>query len=130
MKRASWITVAVLAIIEIAVAAAACGGGGSNINVDDSYSGREVEISVGDTLTLTLPSDIRTGYTWTARVNDNRILHEADHNYIGQVGAGGKDVWSFKASKKGTATVSIEYSRPNEESVPPLETFFLTVSVN
>ena len=130
MKRASWVTVAVVAIIEIAVATAACGGGGSNINADASYSGKEVEISVGDSLTLSLPSDIRTGYTWTATINDIRILHEVDHDYIGQVGVGGKDVWSFKASKKGTATVSIEYSRPNEESVPPLETFFLTVSVN
>ena len=130
MKRAFWITVAVVAIIEIVLATVACGGGGRNINVDASYSGKEVEISGGDSLTLTLPSDIRTGYTWTATINDNRILHEVDHDYIGQVGVGGKDVWSFKASRKGTATVSIEYSRPNEENVPPLETFFLTVSVN
>ena len=100
MKRASWVTFAMVAIIEIAVATAACGGEGRNINVDASYSGKEVEMSVGDSLTLTLTSDIRTGYTWTATINDIRILHEVDHDYIGQVGAGGKDVWSFLLQKK------------------------------
>jgi inhibitor of cysteine peptidase len=130
MKRPSWIIAATIAIAVIAVAAGACGGGGKSINVDASYSGKQVQISVGDSLIVTLPSDVRTGYIWTATISDDRILHELDNKYVGQVGVGGKDLWTFKALKKATATVSMKYIRPGEEDVPPLNTFFLTVIVN
>jgi hypothetical protein len=116
MKRPSWIIVATVTIAVIAIVAGACGGGGRSINVDASYSGQQVEISVGDSLIITLPSDIRTGYIWTAIISDDRILHKIDNKYVGQVGVGGK--------------VSMKYIQPDEEDVPPLNTFFLTVVVN
>lgn len=130
VKRPLWIILVMITIAGIAVGAAACAGAGKSVNVDASYSGKRAQIAVGDSLIVTLPSDIRTGYVWTARISDDRILREQDHEYIGQVGAGGKDVWSFKALKKDTAIVSMQYIQPDKKDVAPLKTFSLTVVIN
>ena len=116
-------------------AVAASGGEGKNINVDASHSGEQVQLSVGESLVVTLASNATTGYSWTLDKNsDEGVLHESGHEYIAPnttlVGAGGKEVWTFKAIKKGTSTISMEYSRPWEEGIPPVETFDLTVVVN
>ncbi|MCK4963826.1 MAG: protease inhibitor I42 family protein, partial [Dehalococcoidia bacterium] len=37
--------------------------------------------------------------------------------------------WTFKALKKGTSEISMEYRRPWEQGVQPAETFVLTVLV-
>jgi inhibitor of cysteine peptidase len=115
--------------------AASAGGGNNSLTVDASYSGKQVELSVGQSLILTLASNATTGYRWTVVKNsDEGVLHESGHEYIAPktnlVGAGGKEAWTFKAMKKGTSTISMEYSRPWEEGTPPVETFVLTVVVN
>ena len=141
MRRTFWGVLAfiLLASICVGVGTACSGSGASNsgsgdvVNVDDSYSGKQVELAVGQSLVVTLASNITTGYSWSLSENsDEAVLSETGNEYIAPqttlVGAGGKEEWTFKALKKGTSTISMGYSRP-WESTPPIETFDLTVVV-
>jgi inhibitor of cysteine peptidase len=97
---------------------------------------RQVEVGAGGTLTLTLCSNPTTGFAWseTAQISDQSVLRQTDHRFVspeaeGIVGAAGKEVWTFNALKKGTSTVSVEYSRPWEGGEKGVWTFNLTVTV-
>ena len=130
MKRASWVPLGlILVFVVLAGAVMACAREGKNINLDLSGSGRQVEMSVGDSLTVTLPSDPGTGYSWSSWVSDEIILEQSEHKYIGQLGAGGKEIWTFKALTEGTCTIEMEYRPPQEEDATPAQTFALTVKI-
>jgi predicted secreted protein len=136
MKRILWIVLALVLMAGIAVGTmAATAGGGKSINIDASYSGKQVELSIGESLVVTLASNVTTGYSWTLTgISDESVLQKTKNEYIAPktnlVGAGGQEVWTFKALKKGTSTISMGYSRPWEAGTPPIETFGLTVVVN
>jgi len=142
MRRPFWGVLAfiLLASLCVGVGAACSGssaslsGSGNDVNVDDSYSGKQVELAVGQSLVVTLASNITTGYSWSLTENsDGSVLSETGNEYVAPqttlMGAGGKEEWTFKALKKGTSTISMEYSRPWETDTPPAETFDLTVVV-
>ena len=134
MRRVLWVIFGFILVTSVAVGAGtACTGNSNNLNVDSSYSGKQVELSVGQSLVVTLESNATTGYSWTlAQNSDESVLKETGHEYIAPqttlIGAGGNEEWTFKALKKGTSTISMGYSRP-WESIPPVETFDLTVVV-
>jgi inhibitor of cysteine peptidase len=133
MKKVLWLLMGFVLVSGFA-AGAACSGGSGNVNVDSSYSGKQVELSVGQSLVVTLDSNATTGYSWSlAQNSDDTVLNETGNQYIAPqttlVGAGGKEEWTFKALKKGTSTISMGYSRPWETGTPPAETFDLTVVV-
>ena len=55
----------------------------------------------------------------TAQISNETVLQQTDYQFIapeetGVIGARGKDVWTFKALKKGKSTLSMEYSQPEE----------------
>jgi inhibitor of cysteine peptidase len=134
MRRVLWVIFGFILVTSVVVGAgAACSGGSSNVNVDSSYSGKQVELSVGQSLVVTLESNATTGYSWALVQNsDDSVLSKTGDEYIAPqttlIGAGGQEEWTFKALKKGTSTISMGYSRP-WESTPPAETFDLTVVV-
>jgi len=135
MKRVLWLIIGFVLVAGFA-AGAACTGGSNNVNVDSSYSGKQVELSVGQSLVVTLESNATTGYSWAlAQNSDSSVLSKTGNKYINPpqttppiVGAPGVEEWTFKALKKGTSTISLGYRRP-WESTPPVETFDLTVVV-
>ena len=76
---------------------------------------------VGEELTVTLGSNPTTGFRWSefAEISDETIVQQTSHKYVGKEyevppppGTSGEEVWTFKALKKGTTTISVEYSRP------------------
>ena len=102
--------------------------------IDASYTGKEVEVAVGGSFTVILESNPTTGFMWElARNTDEAVLELVDQEFIAPetalIGAGGKELWTFKALKKGTSEISMEYRRPWEQGVQPAETFVLTVLV-
>jgi len=113
----------------------------SNIeeSVDASFAGKEVEVAVGGSLIVTLESNPTTGFKWElTEVTDQTVLELVESKYEpGKEarqeppvpGAGGTEIWSFKALKKGETTISMEYSQPWEQGVKAAETFVLTVVV-
>ena len=112
---------------------------GEQIYVDVSYNGQEVEIAVGGLLTVTLESNPTTGFKWElTEITDPTVLELVESKYepgkeARQTppvpGAGGEEIWSFKALKKGTTKLSMEYSRPWEGGEKAVETFDLTIVV-
>lgn len=103
--------------------------------VDITSSSKEVTLADGGTLTVILESNITTGYSWNenASIGDKTVMQRTDHKYQPPAtpvpGAGGKEVWTFKALKAGKSTISLEYSRPFEPNTAPAKTFTLTVTV-
>lgn len=82
---------------------------------------KEVEIPLNGLLVVSLCSNPTTGFQWseTAQIIDQTILEQMDHESVspkGKVAPGvpGGEIWTFKATEKGTTKVSIEYSRPWE----------------
>ncbi len=74
---------------------------------------------VGEELTVTLGSNPTTGFQWSedAEISDESVIKQVSHEFVGPgidkpPGTPGEDVWTFKALKEGTTTISLEYSRP------------------
>jgi len=113
-----------------------------DVSCDDFYKqqhiSKEVEVTVGDSCTVTLCSNPTTGFLWSesAQISDQTVLEQTDHKFVPPPerpepveGEAGKEVWTFKALKKGTSTISLEYSRPWEGGEKGAWTFVLTVVV-
>jgi inhibitor of cysteine peptidase len=111
-----------------------------DVSCDDfgtqQHISKEVTSAVGDSFTVTLCSNATTGFQWSesAQISDPTVIQQMDHKILspdneGLVGAPGKEVWTFKALKKGTSTISLEYSRPWEGGEKGEWTFNLTVVV-
>jgi inhibitor of cysteine peptidase len=101
-----------------------------------NHASENVELAAGGMLTVTLGSNPTTGFSWgdTAQVADASILEQMSYELVGPedssvVGAGGSEVWVFKALKSGTTTVSFAYSRPWEGGEKDVWTLDLTVKV-
>ena len=91
---------------------------------------------VGDTIVVTLGSNPATGYKWPdiAHIYNQEILKQMDYKFVnseqtGVVGAPGKDVWTFKALKKGITTISMNYRRPWENGEKAEWTFDATITI-
>jgi inhibitor of cysteine peptidase len=81
-----------------------------------------------------LDSNATTGYSWELKgISDTAVLEKTDNKYeaptSGLMGAGGKEVWTFKALKTGTTTLSMEYSQPWEGGQKGTNSFNVTVVV-
>ena len=123
----------------ILLALFACSSAPGEVTVDASYAGKEVELAAGGSLAVTLESNPTTGFKWDMASNtDETVLQLVDHKFQPPqapqggpplVGAGGKEVWNFKALKKGTSIISMEYSRPWEGGEKAEWTFVLAVVV-
>ena len=108
-----------------------------SVSLDKSYDGKEVNVSPGTTLTVTLESNGTTGFEWELTgISDNTVLEKVSDSYQsgfslpGQVGVGGKEVWKFKALKKGHSTIDMQYSQPWNKGTKGAEKFSLTVVVD
>ncbi len=112
------------------------------ISYDDfmgvNHISQKVEVSADGTLTVTLCSNPTTGFLWSesAQISDPTVLQQTGHQLVvagseppPPPGTPGQEVWTFKTLKKGTSTVSMEYSRPWEGGEKGAWTFILTVVV-
>ena len=101
-----------------------------------NHISQEAEVAVDGSLTVTLCSNPSTGFRWveSAQISDQTVLQQTDHRFVSPgdqelIGAPGQQVWTFKALKKGTSTISMEYSRAWEGGEKGEWTFNLTVTV-
>ncbi len=138
MRRVLWIALGLIIIAGIVGGSVAASGGESkNVAADASDSGKTIEISAGDSLTVTLDSNPTTGFSWALKgIGNESVLEQTGHEFKAApasntplLGAGGKEIWTFKALNKGTSTINMEYIRSWEQGVEPQETFALTVVV-
>lgn len=83
-------------------------------------------------IVIALESNPTTGYSWEASYDQTQLelvdqSYEPDENSEGLVGAGGTDIFRFKALKSGEAQITMSYKRSWETQV--LEQKIFTVDV-
>lgn len=107
-----------------------------SVSLDKSCDGKEVVVSPGTTVTVTLESNGTTGFHWVLNgISDNTVLQKVNDSYkgdfslSGKVGVGGVEVWKFKALKEGTSTISMAYSQAWDKGTKGIEQFNLSVVV-
>jgi len=107
------------------------------VEVNEDDNGGQVELKLGQILVVTLESNPSTGYRWQQTENPESILKQIGEAEFMQsetgdpplVGAGGWEVFRFRAASAGQMTLQLVYHRPWEEDVEPLKTFSLQVTV-
>jgi inhibitor of cysteine peptidase len=85
-----------------------------------------LEVAKGHQLTITLDANPTTGFEWqlAAPLEEKVIALVGDRHQqpdTSRVGAGGTDVWTFKAVGTGSTTIVLEYRRPWEKGQLPAE---------
>jgi predicted secreted protein len=80
-----------------------------------------VTVTKGQTFALTLRSNPTTGYIWQlAKSPEDGVIQFIDNQYRGDktvlVGAGGREIWTFKAVGTGETTIGLKYVRPWEKN--------------
>ncbi len=91
---------------------------------DEAKQPQIIEMQVGENFSITLKANSTTGYQWQFTIpSDESMLQLINSEYIAyktrRVGAGGKQVWTFKTLKAGETTISFKYVRQWEKNAPP-----------
>ena len=92
--------------------------------------GADIQLAVGDILTLKLDAIPSTGYSWTVVRNDVALLEplgeprfeQGDPPATGPLGASGRQVFRFRAKAPGHQKLELHYRRSWEKE-PPLKAF-------
>lgn len=87
---------------------------------------KPIDVTVGQEFTISLQSNPTTGYLWRfAKPPDEKLLKLVRTQYKAPqsklVGAGGIEVWTFKALAEGKTPLELNYQRPWEKSIPPAQ---------
>jgi len=103
-----------------------------SITVSDP--GKTIAVSAGNEFKIVIDSNPSTGYHWELIGDlDAAILQFVSKDYrasqMAAPGAGGQDVWMFKALAAGEATITLGYYPPSNEAVEPAQTVAFTVVV-
>jgi inhibitor of cysteine peptidase len=102
------------------------------VEVTAQDSGTTVELIPDGEVVITLESNASTGFAWTlAREPDPSVLELVDSTYVEPetelVGAGGEEVWTFRAVGEGSTELALSYERSSGETSG--EPFSLSVTV-
>jgi inhibitor of cysteine peptidase len=138
------VVLAVVALVVLVVLAAGCGGG------DDSKSsgggsgggggssepkvyeaGDSISVNTGDTFVIALDANPTTGYSWQASPNADVefVKSKQVQGNSNAIGAPGTQQLTFKAVQQGSTVLVLNYLRPFEPSVPPVQTEEFDVTV-
>jgi inhibitor of cysteine peptidase len=136
-------TVAVLAIV--ATMLGACGSKGDDTSSTEQPAAGEVTatasgpvaLQVGQVLVVTLPSNPSTGYSWTISTapdgavltQNGELTYAAMNPDVVMPGSGGTETVRFTATAAGTTTIVLDYRRPWETDVPPVDTVTIDITV-
>lgn len=128
-----------LFVVAAALALAGCASappGTPDVSVTSTDRGREMVLTTGQRLVVSLAANPTTGYQWTVTDGAEAVLASVgEHVYTqdaaapGMVGVGGTDVWTFTATQPGRGTLRLAYGRSFEPGEAPAETFEVPVTV-
>jgi inhibitor of cysteine peptidase len=108
----------------------------STMTLTQLDNGHEIKVSVGQVLVVELSGNRTTGYSWKHQTTTAAVLEQLgepaymqDSSPVGLVGAGGTEIWRFKAVKPGRERLRLEYVRPWEKDVAPAKIVEFDVAV-
>jgi inhibitor of cysteine peptidase len=96
---------------------------------------REIAVGVGNVVRVTVASNPTTGFRWElAGISTPTVVEQnGEAEYVlpdsAASGAGGQEIWTFKALKRGTSRISLAYSRPWEGGTKAEWTLGISLSV-
>jgi len=97
-------------------------------NMFQALSINLIEVRVGEEFNITLESNPSTGYGWQLAQQFNETVlvlvgseYKPSESDELMLGAGGMEIWTFRALNSGTVELSFVYVRPWETDVPPIE---------
>ncbi|MGY4525967.1 protease inhibitor I42 family protein [Pseudomonas sp. UBA4617] len=92
-------------------------------------------LQVGQTLTLTLPSNPSTGYRWRVENPAANVLRSLGPEVYSApeeedvVGSAGVSTWRYQANSAGEARLVLVYQQPWAPEVSPVQTFDCAIKV-
>jgi predicted secreted protein len=112
--------------------------GTEEVNVNEDDDGGQIELEQGQVLVVTLESNPTTGYSWEQAENQEPYLEQMGQPEFKQsltdgppmAGAGGWEIFRFKAINAGKMTLQLVYRRSWEEGVEAINTFSLDVVIH
>lgn len=102
----------------------------------DAESECPTRLQVGQSLTLTLPSNPTTGYRWLVQNPATNVLQSLGPEVYsasedaGIVGNAGISTWRYQARATGEGHLVLVYQQPWAPEVPPVQTFDCAIRVN
>lgn len=101
---------------------------------EDTAPRSPIHAKAGEIISITLDSNPTTGYRWQLSTPlDEKVLKIISSEYrmpeTHIVGAGGKEVWTFKALSTGQTTIVFEYMRPWEKDKEPAKKATFTINI-
>jgi inhibitor of cysteine peptidase len=128
--------------LAFAILAVACGDDDdtsdypAEVQVTESDANSTVQLALDGELIVALASNPTTGFSWSVgEDSDENLVVQGEPTFVPAgsttpvVGAGGTEVFTFRAESTGTARLVLEYKRQFEPSVKPEQTFSLTVEI-
>lgn len=103
-----------------------------DISLDEGDSGRAVSTSLQDVITVSLPENPTTGYSWEMTASDGlSLISDTFQRSLSKfAGAGGTHIWKYKVTETGIQTISGVYYRPWEEPAREDTRFSASVQVD
>ncbi len=134
----------VLAVL-LVLSTVACGvgtkkpdkGAPTGLTIGQADNGKSFPLRRGETITIRLPGNPTTGYTWAVDEVDKvgkKTLELVDSSYTRsspeRMGSGGWRALTFKAILAGTSPIKLKYWRAWEGDASVVKRFDITVQVN
>lgn len=137
-----------LAILGLALAMTACGTAPATPTapiapaapekgeLDNAPDGASITIKQGGELIVKLDTNLTTGYQWTGPASSGPVLSMIGNPiYVNKgneprfIGAGGVNVFRFKAEQAGRVTLQFDHKRPWEANAAPAKSIRYAVVV-
>ena len=102
---------------------------GGQTTADWSWCSPTIVAEVGDSFLMSLESNPTTGYVWQAQFDDERLeLVETKFEATSEaIGAGGFEIFEFRALKEGDTDITMVYERSLEEAY--IEQVILSINI-
>lgn len=108
----------------------------ARLDLTEQENGKDILLDRGDELVIRLLSNRTTGYSWSLVMTGSGVLeqegeaaYEAQRSDRRLMGAGGVEIWKFRAVKAGSITLKFNYRRPWEKDVPPVKSLSWPVTI-
>ncbi|MFH1552166.1 MAG: protease inhibitor I42 family protein [Candidatus Omnitrophota bacterium] len=95
----------------------------------------KINMKTGQALRIELEANATTGYMWSlTEPAEKGVLNQiGEHQYVRgseRIGAGGIQIYNFKALKRGRTELVFEYKRSWEKAKAPAKRYVISVAVH